>query len=325
MNTGMPADPFRTRDLDEAIGQVSRVYAAHDLRLSRRVSRPFDMRLGVLDAQTAGCVVNLRYDADVMVDAADLPGLYLIMTCMAGQGSVRQGSSESAWASGITLPVSANVRTDFHFGEGFDQLSFRPDVQVLSKLCSDWLGRPLECPVRFRLSPFSTELSAAWNQAVQMLVVADKISLQPAVQASLSEFLHGMLLNGHPHNFSEALRSPGMSLSRAMVARAEDYIYEHCENTLTVGEVAAATGVSVRSLQASFRELALGSPVQRMRDIRLQRVRASLEQREGSVTEVALRFGFFHLGRFSAQYQQMFGERPATTLARARQRMSLLS
>uniref|UniRef100_UPI00372D679F helix-turn-helix domain-containing protein n=1 Tax=Alcaligenes faecalis TaxID=511 RepID=UPI00372D679F len=57
----------------------------------------------------------------------------------------------------------------------------------------------------------------------------------------------------------------------------------------------------------------------------LQRVRASLEQREGSVTEVALRFGFFHLGRFSAQYQQMFGERPATTLARARQRMSSLS
>lgn len=325
MNAGMREDSFRTRDMDEAIGQVSRVYAAHHLRVSRRASRPFDMRLGVLDAQTAGCVVNLRYDADIMVNAADLPDLYLIMTCIAGQGRVRQGNSESAWVSGVTLPVSANVRTDFHFGDGFDQLSFRPDVRVLRKLCSDWLGRPLECPVRFRLSPFSADLSAAWNQAVQMLVVADKIALPPAVQASLSGFLHGMLLNGHPHNFSEALRRPGMSLSRAMVMRAEEYIYEHCESTLTVGEVAAATGVSVRSLQASFRETAAGSPVQRMRDIRLQRVRTSLEQREGNVTEVALRFGFFHLGRFSAQYQQMFGERPATTLARARQGMNLLS
>ena len=269
MKTGMQEAAFQTRDLDEAIGQVSRVYAAHHLRLSRRDSRPFDMRLGVLDAQTAGCVVNLRYDADVIVDAADLPGLYLIMTCTAGRGRVSQGSSESTWTSGITLPVSANVRTDFHFGEGFDQLSFRPDVQVLNKLCSDWLGRPLECPVRFRLSPFSADLSTAWNQAVQMLVAADKIALQATVQASLSDFLHGMLLNGHPHNFSQALLQPGMSLSRAMVARAEEYIYEHCESTLTVGEVAAATGVSLRSLQASFRQLALGSPVQRMREIRL--------------------------------------------------------
>jgi transcriptional regulator GlxA family with amidase domain len=33
-----------------------------------------------------------------------------------------------------------------------------------------------------------------------------------------------------------------------------------------------------------------------------------------SVTDVATRWGFFHLGRFSQEYGQLYGERPSQTL-----------
>ncbi|WP_094783336.1 helix-turn-helix domain-containing protein [Paraburkholderia ribeironis] len=39
-----------------------------------------------------------------------------------------------------------------------------------------------------------------------------------------------------------------------------------------------------------------------------------------SVTDVALRLGFAHVGRFSADYRAAFGEPPAATLRRYRQR-----
>ena len=44
--------------------------------------------------------------------------------------------------------------------------------------------------------------------------------------------------------------------------------------------------------------------------------------REGLVTDTALRFGFGHLGRFSADYRQALGERPSETL-RARTGLGL--
>jgi AraC-like DNA-binding protein len=39
-------------------------------------------------------------------------------------------------------------------------------------------------------------------------------------------------------------------------------------------------------------------------------------QPEESVTEIAMQWGFTHMGRFSIEYRQRFGERPSETLSR---------
>jgi transcriptional regulator GlxA family with amidase domain len=39
---------------------------------------------------------------------------------------------------------------------------------------------------------------------------------------------------------------------------------------------------------------------------------------DGSVTSIALAAGFSHLGRFSHDYAERFGERPSETLKRCR-------
>jgi AraC-like DNA-binding protein len=53
---------------------------------------------------------------------------------------------------------------------------------------------------------------------------------------------------------------------------------------------------------------------------RLQMVRDALQRpdQQNSITDIALQCGFSHLGRFSAQYRQAFGEAPSATLRRRR-------
>jgi AraC-like DNA-binding protein len=51
--------------------------------------------------------------------------------------------------------------------------------------------------------------------------------------------------------------------------------------------------------------------------VRLEKVREDLARAEpgtDSVTEVATRWGFLHLGRFAAAYRSAFGEHPSQTL-----------
>ena len=60
-------------------------------------------------------------------------------------------------------------------------------------------------------------------------------------------------------------------------------------------------------------------PMTYLRRVRLHRVRAALldaPPEATTVQSVATRFGFLHLGHFSATYRQAFGENPSATVRR---------
>jgi AraC-like DNA-binding protein len=86
----------------------------------------------------------------------------------------------------------------------------------------------------------------------------------------------------------------------------------------TVGDLAEATGVGVRQLQKLFRDEFDMSPAHYLRNVRLDRARSDLisNDRTASVSDVASRWGFNHLGRFAQHYEQKFGETPSKALKR---------
>jgi len=254
------------------------------------------------------------------VDAGDLPGLVLIMRCTGGRGTVAQGGQFEEWPWGRTLPVSAGAPTSFRFGREFSQTTLRIEPERLNLICSRSLGRPLERPVRLDLAPFSDGLERTWNSALQFLDTewgAD--DLPDPVNRSIEEFLLNLLLHGHRHNYSDALARLESQPQAHVVRRAREIVEADSQGVLTVSELAAGIDVSVRTLQASFRSELKTTPLAYLRRARLQRAREALRCANGStsVTEVALRLGFLHLGRFSIHYKAAFGESPSTTLAKA--------
>jgi len=105
---------------------------------------------------------------------------------------------------------------------------------------------------------------------------------------------------------------------RGDVARLEDYIQAHWDRPLLIEDVAAACGVSVRSVFLRFKQDRQVSPLTYIRNLRLDNARRLLLDSRCplSVVDIGLRCGFSSLGHFARRYRERFGELPSATLTR---------
>jgi AraC-type DNA-binding domain-containing proteins len=96
------------------------------------------------------------------------------------------------------------------------------------------------------------------------------------------------------------------------------YIEAHIRDDLSVEELAQVGNVSVRTVYNLFAKSFNVTPKLFIKQAKLKSLREELVSGKAvrNVTEVALNYGFTHLGRFSADYRKMFGELPSETLRR---------
>jgi AraC-like DNA-binding protein len=97
----------------------------------------------------------------------------------------------------------------------------------------------------------------------------------------------------------------------------EDYICANLDAAITRDALADLTGVSMRSLSRAFEKKYGLGPMAFVRQRRLDACYAQLlgsDRDATSVTEVAMSYGFWHLGKFAIAYKETFGESPSETL-----------
>lgn len=109
----------------------------------------------------------------------------------------------------------------------------------------------------------------------------------------------------------------------ARLKLVRDFIHEHCHRRIQLQELCAVSGLSRRGLEYLFVDL-LGIQANTfLLRSRLQGVRRELlaaEPQHGVVKQCALHWGFWHLGRFAAEYHSLFGEHPTATVSRRKSR-----
>ncbi len=92
------------------------------------------------------------------------------------------------------------------------------------------------------------------------------------------------------------------------------YIDDNLKNDISIDELAYISKVSVRSIYNMFSASFSTTPRNYIKNRRLQKVREKLLSGAArNVTEVALDYGFMHLGRLSCDYKKLFGELPSET------------
>jgi AraC-like DNA-binding protein/tetratricopeptide (TPR) repeat protein len=104
------------------------------------------------------------------------------------------------------------------------------------------------------------------------------------------------------------------------VRKAIEWLEAEPARPWRLGDLAAACGVAPRTLQKHFRRFAGHAPLVFLRELRFGRARQELlrASHTASVTEIATRLGFGHLGRFATEYHRRYGESPSATLRRSR-------
>lgn len=108
--------------------------------------------------------------------------------------------------------------------------------------------------------------------------------------------------------------------ARAIMRRVSEWAADCPEETLNLMELADVAGVSLRQLQQAFKAFTDMPPGQWLRLRRLNGARRDLLRHgagDVTVAEVAMRWSFWHLGRFSESYRELFKELPSETLKRS--------
>lgn len=132
------------------------------------------------------------------------------------------------------------------------------------------------------------------------------------------------MLEQLPHSYSQELIVPKSTAVPRQVKRAIEFMRANVHAPLEIADVSQAAGVSVRALQLAFQQFTNTTPSDYWRTLRLECVRNELLQMEDStIATIAQRYGFVHMGHFSALYKKAFGELPKETMRKGRNRPGL--
>jgi AraC-like DNA-binding protein len=107
------------------------------------------------------------------------------------------------------------------------------------------------------------------------------------------------------------LRQIGLADSRlSQIGRAMRWMREHYGESVAIEELARISAMSVTSFHRHFRAVALMSPLQYLKQIRLQEARARLLLRAEDIASVGYAVGYDSPSQFSREYKRAYGAPP---------------
>ncbi len=306
---------FDSNDLDETRAMVGRVMKPHRLSIVGRNQR-LDSRMHYV-ALGEVSLSRLHYGAEVDIEPGPLDDFFLVQMPLKGWAHVECG--EQAVESGPELASVLNPSdsTSMRWKADSDQLMVRVSRSLLERTLSVQLGRPLQEAVRFELG-FCWRDSVLWTRLINYILECatqvQDLQRHRMVVSHLEQLVAATLLSTHAHNYCNAAPARCGPVLPRHVRKVQEYLDAHAHEPIRAEQLAQIAGVSLRSLYAGFKEFSGVSPMQYLLYLWLERARADLLAGCSSVGGVALRWGFGHLGRFSADYRARFGECPSESL-----------
>ena len=104
----------------------------------------------------------------------------------------------------------------------------------------------------------------------------------------------------------------------AHITRAVQWIRDHHDDSIRIGQLAALAGMSESTFHRHFRAVTRMTPIQYQKAVRLQAARLALVSGGRDVAEVAHAVGYDSASQFSREYRRQFGAPPGRDAQRIR-------
>ncbi|HMN73465.1 MAG TPA: helix-turn-helix transcriptional regulator [Rhodoblastus sp.] len=311
-------------DWDEVRHFCRSVYMPYRVQPLGRFSRPnatmYSARIGRIT------VTRFCYGVPIHLDQFDAAaGNILVLTTI--RGGLRHMVERDATATTLCGEsfVADCSRTEYWLDGDEDHLQINLTIPhgIMEDAAHRFFGFvPDDRLWRARIK-FGGE-GSAWlallEYAIRSIAEAPDQMQDDRIGAHVEEAICFQLLRNWAHGAGVDLTGGARMAAPGYVRAAEDYMERHALAAPTMGEVAAAAGVSVRALTGAFRRFRNTTPGAFLRERRLQGARDALAAASPgeTVSAVASRWGYVNFGIFARSYRERFGELPSRTLGRAR-------
>lgn len=318
-----PVVAVRTADPDEAREVCGENLYPRTMRLFEPGAR-LDARFSFMHLRSL-TVGDVRYGAAITGVTEEI-GSYHTNVPVSGRFWASQGGRPIDGNPGHAAVYRPYGRIDLHYaGADCHFYALRVDKSALEGTLSALLDVPVRDTIRLSASIDATAPAGRTYLGLVRLLAGEignpgTLYGEPLVAAPFEEALLTALLLAADHQHRDALqrRAPWRHAPRSIVP-AVDAVHAEPQRPFTVEMLAGIAGITSRQLRIGFQRQFGRTPMAYVRDARLMAAHAELVEGDPgatSVAEVARRWGFPQVGRFTARYVECFHERPEETLRR---------
>lgn len=306
---------FQSSDYQTIKDQISHYLCPHGFDVEAQ--EPLNTRLNGFSFGN-GALYDLKYSAPVVICIDDSSSFYLFRITLEGQcqvGAANQQLLQSAGIMSVTHPhTRQQIVTNQHCRNIILKLSKREIETQLFKM----LGHTSQAPVWFDsgLSCTAEGISSIVETLNYLCHAYYHIQNWSFISASFTQYLIELILLKIPNNYSAQLNAQRQQLVPGYIKKAQQYIQDNLHQAISLATLSQYCEVSIRSLQKGFSQYLQQTPVEYIREQRLERVHLALQhaQTDETVTDILLEHGIQSFGHFSTLYKKRFGCLPSYTL-----------
>ncbi|MFG0753856.1 AraC family transcriptional regulator [Pseudomonas sp. TYF_14] len=317
-NTDVNAD---LHDMASAQNWMSQICGPHQLSV-RDPQLRFRHLACRLESLTMG-MIEYGTDATITIVKDRSLGCFSISLPFFGEQELKQRDGLILSNVDTGVIVSPDDDQELTIGGDCRKMQLIIPKQAMLAVLQELIRAPIHEPLRFNpaIDAVNGNTGAWWRlvkHTFHEMQEHSSLYSQAGMSGCFSSVLIRSLLLNQPNNFSREIENKFGKKYPNYLVKAKDFIETNARLEIRLQDIENAAGVTRYKLFESFGKYLDMSPMAYLKQYRLLGARREImeDKSHRNVADIALAWGFNHLGRFAADYKSLFGESPRSTVSR---------